>query len=733
MSLILGIALGSNAINDSGSGGPTPAALSLNDFSRDRALFDSGAAFTRDAATIPLSGTGTAGRVVQARAYSVDDAGATSTPWSDVATIDENGGWTGSFSVARSPSWFKAEVRIKDNLAVFAQSANRFGVGHVIAIWGQSEPARIIDTFGDSGGLPVPALVSEDAVQAIYPTNFDAFSFAHTHLTDATPGTVSLAHMANALLAERPNDKFCLVFQVRSGTGLTPLVDDANSGRNWSDDLTLHNYATADGQHIGMAAMSWFAAPRSYGSDFEERLFPVLFEKTADGSAFTVPGSQTLVGGTIQIDHAFTEMYDYANTKWIMHGPHRFEVTNDSGIQTCRDEVRSLAANVNDGGAFLPYGLEQLSYSSGYDAGGGVWSDSAHPSHNTVDGAPRFAVSLAQAVLQSSGLATWDLPEFDNCAWQPDGSYVEVWSSAGPIITTRSARAETALDNTYDHWTDVFGFSINGTPVHRAEIVSGRVRVYPITGSFISTDILTFGSGGATGAIEFPADLFAETWKNYPLVDVGQASLEGVPVRAMPDPAVLANTIVGTSTFNVTAAGPHFDQNTTGQKIGSGVSAVTIELMVRGVSGTSTDDLAQLTGNQLFFQTTTSGLIRVSVRDSSNTVLVGSTGLTGTTSFTEWNVMRAVANLPAGWAKLFINDVEVGQATFTSSTGLFNSNSRFLGLWNQWAGEVEYLRYWLSAEVDGSAPTTPPYAEISGSAAVVNAHPWKTAASADAT
>ncbi len=709
------------------------AEITLDEFSRDRAPFDSGAAFGLSEADVPISGTGTIGRPIEARAISTDDAGATTTSWADVGTVDGSGDWSGTITAPKSASWYRVEARVKDYTAASATMTNRFGVGHVIGIWGQSEPARIVDDFGDSGGLTVPAVVNEDAVQVIYPTGFDPYTFEHVHITNATPGTVSLVHMANALLAERPNDKFCLVFQVRSGTGLTGLVDDADASRNWADDLALHNYATADGQHIGMAAMSWFAAPRSYGGEYEERLFPMLFEKTADGSAFTVPGSQTLVGGTIQIDHAFTEMYDYTKTKWIMHGPHRFEVDNESGIQTCRAEVRSLAANVNDGGAFLPYGLEQLSYSSGYDAGGGVWTDTSHPSHDTSDGAPRFAISLAQAVLQSSGLATWDLPEFDNCAWQPDGSYVEVWSSAGNIITTRSARAETALDNTYDHWTDVFGFNINGTPVHRAEIISGRVRIYPISGSFISTDILTFGAGGATGAVENPADFFAETWKNYPLVDVGQARLEGVPVRAMPDPAVLANTIVGTSTFNVTAAGPKFDQNTVGGTVGAGVSGLTVAMKIRGVSGTATDDLAQLTGNQLFFQMTTAGLIKISVRDSSNTVLVGSTGLNYGVTFGEWNEAHAAINLPLGWAKLFVGGVEVGEATFTSGTNLFSSSERFLGLWNQWAGEVEYLRYWIEATSDGSLPVSTPYEEIVGPAAAANAHPWKTPASADAT
>jgi hypothetical protein len=85
-----------------GSTPPAPTnVVLLTAFSRDRTLFDSGAGFGRAVATVPLSGSGTAGEIVQARAVSLDDAGATTTSWVDIATIAAGGLWSGTITAPR--------------------------------------------------------------------------------------------------------------------------------------------------------------------------------------------------------------------------------------------------------------------------------------------------------------------------------------------------------------------------------------------------------------------------------------------------------------------------------------------------------------------------------------------------------------------------------------------------------------------------------------------------------
>lgn len=96
-----------------------------------------------------VRGTRHGREVVQARGVSLDDGGATTTPWTDVATIAANGTWSGVLTAPRSASWFQPEARLKSTPAVVSQGANRFGVGHALAIWGQSEPDRIISLFYD--------------------------------------------------------------------------------------------------------------------------------------------------------------------------------------------------------------------------------------------------------------------------------------------------------------------------------------------------------------------------------------------------------------------------------------------------------------------------------------------------------------------------------------------------------------------------------------------------------
>ncbi len=732
MSIVLGVAIGASAYADTGATGPEPASISINDFTRDKALFDSGAALGQNSATIDIAGTATIGRDVQLRARSVEDGGVTSTSWIDVGTADAGGNWSGSVTVSRNVSWYQMEARVKDNIAVTARTVNRFGVGHVIAIWGQSEVARIVDSFGDSGGLTAPTLITEDAVQVIRPTFNISDPVIHEHLTNTNYGTVSLAYMANTLLAERPNDKFALIFQVDSGTSFQQLMDDGMVGRDWALDKALHDFATADGQVVGIAAASWFAAPRNAGTGYEEAHFPMFFGINSDGSSVTIPGDYTwATGQTWHLDHSFAEIYDYSQTRWVAYGPHRFEVGNESSIETVRGEWRTMAANPNAGGAFLPYGLEPLSYVSGYDNGDGTWTDISHPSPYTVDGGPRLAQQTAQAILEAADLVSWGVPEFDNCEWQLDGTYVEVWSSAGPITTTRLSRGEPALDTSHPHWTDVFGFTMNGTAVERAEIVSGRVRIYPASGVFTNTDVLRFGKGGATGAVLDPEDFFAETWMNYPLVDMGQASLEGIPVRALPDPSLFENTVAGTSTFNVTSSGPKFDQSIVSPNIGSGHSALTFEARVRGVSSTSFDLLGALTGSRFGVEVGPAGA-RGYLRDSGNNVLASPGDFEGDMIFDQWNTIRVAADLPGGWMRMFVNDVEAASVTFSSPTNQFYASSRWLAFWTDWSGEVEYVKIWMEATPDGSTPASVPYEQITGPAAAANAHPWKTSGSAGA-
>ena len=717
-------------------------AISLAAFSADRILYDSRAAFGANSASVPLSGTGTAGRVVQARALSVDDGGATSTAWADVATISGGGGWSGSITVPRSASWYRPEVRLKSSPSITAQGANRFGVGHVLAIWGQSEHANITNSFY-SAGAPV-AVADAEAVQVFYGA---AGSPTRQFITNASPLTDACAAMAASLIAARPGEKFAVVLQAVAGTDPRALVNDSDTSRLWANDKALHDLATADGRSVGIAAMSWFASPGNLASGYGEAMIQLFTKKTLAGASVTIPGTITYTGGSFPADHWFGELYDYAKTKWVAEGPHRFEIDADmldathvtggalqsnlKNKELCRLSWRSMLASPS-ASMFLPLGLEPITYANGRDDGAGSWTDLAHPSA-TADGSPAFARLTVLGMLQAAGLTSWALPVFDNCLWDPAGAYVEVWSSSGPVTTTRLARGEAALPATYPHWTQVMGFQINGVPAQNATIVGGRVRITRNGGgTFIFSDVLTFGEGGATGQAKFPQDLQNATWKNLPVVAVAGTGLTGIPVRPMPSATVLANTLPANPSFTTVAGQLTYFRDlvawpTTGGKI---TLALDLSLQNAGVTVYPFE-----MGNQhVSLNITTAGLMRLGLTDSAGTALMSSVTI-GTMAWGVRKDLIVAIDLVARNCWVTFDGVTTAYALGTNTGNLASSSrrlrflSREITTGGNCIGTIYKAEVWVDCASGGGRPATDTNlranGRIIGPAAVANAHPWK--------
>lgn len=712
--------------------------IAITPFTRDKTLFDSGAAFGRNAASVPLRGTGTAGETVQLRLIFDDGA---STPWEDLVQVAPDGQWQGTATQARSATWIRPEVRIKSEPVTRQASTTRFGVGHVIALWGQSEIVRIRSEAHDlSSAAP---LLADDMVQAIFSDGAPVVK----HLTAADPHTAALAAMANTFLATRANDKVAVVFQAKSGTGIRALVDDSDTGRDWADDAALHAFATADGQHVGMPAMSWFASPGALGDLYDDSLFPLMTGKMLDGTPVAFPTTlNTGTGLEFTANHWFGELYDPAHTRWVPYGPHRFDIGEDmqsatvtalgaqqdnlSNKQQAREAWRSMVANPNAGTWFLPLGLEPLAYQNGVPDGTGGWTDGSHPADDTPDGAARFAQLTAHAVLQASGLATWQVPEFDQCAWEATGAYVEVWSSAGPITTLRTARQEAPLQAGFPHWTRVFGWQINGFPAERAELVAGRVRIFPVTGSFTASDVISYGEGGATGMVKFPEDLYAHAYKDIPLVDVGASGVEGIELRPLPNAAVLQNTLPASEpSFTTTATGPHFVDPVA---LGAGVSGLYLSLdLTISLPASGARTLATTTGNYLKLESLPDGSLRARVRDEDGIVKVDNfqTNAGVLIDSTRAEVVMNV-DMVAGFARVWVNGTQVMDETFVMGSGLLPGNRKLLLLaTNTGAYQVEAtifgLSVWKTAGSGLTPPTSAPYKTISGIASTVNGDSWK--------
>lgn len=732
-------------------GGSTPApnlgSVTLASFSADRVIFDSGAGVGLAEADIPLSGTSTAGEVVQARAVSLDDGGATTTAWADLATADPGGVWSGTITVPRSASWFRPEVRLKAQPSVAAQGAHRFGVGHVIAIWGQSEPDRIISAFHNT--TTPPAVDDPEAVQILH--GAAATPLRH-FVTNAAPLAAGAAALAATLIAERPGEKFAVIFHTVPGTDPRELVDDTNPGRSWAADKALHDFATADGQHVGLAAMSWFAAPGSLGSAYGEAMFPLFSGKTIAGATVTFPATISYGAGlSYHADHWFGELYDYTRTRWVPYGPHRFDIdaemqdathllggavqSNLANKQAARQSWRAMLA-LPAATMFLPAAVEPVTYVNGFDDGAGGWTDFSHPAGNTPDGIQAWARLTAHAILRSAGLSTWAVPAFDQSLWEPTGAWVEVWSSAGPVTTTRRARGEPALGSGQPHWTEVIGFQVNGAPARNTQIVAGRVRIFPNAGAFIYADSIQYGEGGATGMIAFPEDYLAAIWKNLPIVTIGAAGVDGIPVTPLPSAAALTNTLpAAAQPFATTSTGPYFLDPA---NVPAGTTQITFSARFRlaALPPTGSYILFAQSGGSFDVEVLNNGSLRVNIRDSAavkvlNNALV-SAGLGGGI----WYDLVCSADHAAQVCRVQLNGVLIATLPFSvAGTGFFASNRAigFLARNNatlQYVGTAETLRAWFAATGSGDAPATMPYKSIAGPASLANADPWKLGANA---
>ncbi|SDF16890.1 hypothetical protein SAMN04488567_3548 [Limimaricola pyoseonensis] len=742
---------------------PAPAMLTLDALPRDGLVLDTGAAAGRDAAVLGLSGTGTPGRVVQGRARSLDDGGASSTPWADIATIDAGGDWSGALSCPRRTSWLAAEVRIRDNPAVGAQSAERFGAGHVIAIWGQSEWDRMLNPFFD--GTAKAGVTHPGDVTHIYHGRSLSGSHAGTGAAGVRAVTVDAATaatadctsamiaMANTLSAARPGEKFAVLWQTLSGTSWEAAADDAIATRRWIDDRAVHDHAVPDGSgRVGAVIHSWFAAPGSLAEHYGAAAVPFFLGVDLSGAAVAVPGTITHTGGSYHADHTCAELYDYAHARLVPFGPHGFIEPADldsattlrgggtavrlANKQAAARSWRDTAALPALAGYFTPATFNATAVKLGHDDGAGGWTDHTHPDGGSDDGLPRLARFTALAALEGMGLAGWASPVFDNAAWQADGAYAEIWSSAGPITTNRIAGGLPPLGATFPHWTEVAGWQIDGVPAARAEIVAGRVRIYPNDGAFTDATVLSFGEGGGTGAIEWPEDARNALWRDLPLVDVGAPTVEGLPLRTLPDAALLASTVPGAAKFATTEAGPWFGSGAAGATIPAGTRQMTwyAKGRVDAFAG-GTRSLFHVTGAKMDLQVLSNGALRYSLTDTAGQQVAQTTTPAGTITLGVSYEFLLAFDLAAGWLRLFVDGVQVGASAAFATTGEMDParNMRLLHRisGDTPAGEWERLAIWIGqASADGALPGAAPHHEVTGPAATANADAWRQGAAA---
>ena len=500
-----------------------PTVLTMSDFSRDRVVFDSGAAFGLSSAGVARSGTADPGEVVQLRV--VTDAGVQVVGWTDAATADGAGNWTGMAFAPLGSAALRIEARLKRNTAVTASTINRFFAGHVIDVWGQSELHRsVLSGFTGASGVtiadPLALQVSfSDATNTAYGT-----ALTHIFLDGSDPNfTGRLGALANMLAAERPGERFHLVMHTLSQTGLRDALDDSITPRAWSQETAIRDFALADGQHPGLAVQSWYNADsNAFSTSFGDVWLTAISQLNPNGTAH---GRGTAMPGGFNADHYFSDWYDYAKTKWAMAGPHRFEQSGfDTTIQANRVGLTNAFTNPILSSRAVRV-LEPLNYQNNP-------VDPSHPGTSDIDGMSRFMALVGYGILQGLGFAP-STPELDQWSYNGTTDVLTIGSSAGPITTTRIVRGGT-LPSGRLVVDQVFR---NGLLVAAADvsIVSGTIRVANVVdGDSVAVGLGSIGTAGLA-AEDIPGALNDETWQDWPIVAGGLnwSGMEGLPVRGL--------------------------------------------------------------------------------------------------------------------------------------------------------------------------------------------------------
>lgn len=570
---------------------------SVADFGTDEIVFDTGAAFGRSQATIPITVPTTNapnGTDLEARSVLASDGTTVVEDWKVIGQA-AGGSCNGSFAATQAAGgddWILLEVRVVGSDQAPARMTTKCDIGHVVAVMGQSELDRLFITTGGSysgtftSTEQFPVIVGDATYTPDTPGNpVTGFTVTKDFIASGSGIAVKMQHYADAWLKNGVTRKVKTIDLTQSAHGRFQLSDDTEPNRRWTDFVACLNAAGwADGVRPGVIIDMWTNADVVFATDFMTAYKPFYTGIKADGSDYTLgdgitvetfPGTPGVDDVTIQHDHILFDLggngqglFDPAVTKIILchhrYDPYATDMDN-ALIDGSKDVVtdmwaQELIREAYDGlladpdlSQIMERGTEPLNYENGSVTGGGAsWGDQIHPGQGP-DGLQLFARHLAHAAMRACGVVPATVPEFDTVSFDPAGAHADFSWSGGNITTTRKLRGlADPSPAPGPHWTDVFGFEFNDIPVERAELQpNGSVRVYVPAAEAPadwSRDRFFFGRGGGSGVLLPIADPLEGAWLNYPVVDADSLGVAGLyddtaqstggiavrPLRALP-------------------------------------------------------------------------------------------------------------------------------------------------------------------------------------------------------
>jgi hypothetical protein len=590
-------------------------------------VFDSG--FFRvggdaNAASVPLMGTTDAadGARIEARWVAFNDTtdvatGAVGT-WQSAGTAS-GGAWSGTLTAPRNIySYYRPEVRVAGSASAPTLGPHRFVVGHVFAVWGQSNTIRTLGAFQGEQTVPDPVIdpralrvwIPDRTVSPHVPELF--FVNDENAGNGGEPIKAPQVVMSNMLAVARPGERFAYASHIQSGAPVPDVQDDTITTRLWSDEVVLHNALTGDGvTRVG------FAVSAAWGG----MALAMATGKDADGSPFTRGQPDPISGVTI--NYFWTDLYGTD------------EVTRVAALQTGNNfGVFDPWLAYTDNPAFpemLP--LQQYTYGAANDG---------HYVTNVPGaeyGSMLQSARLVTEIMVRTGLITSHVaPEITDWDYTSE-AYFEAWHPDFDITTAAEVRGDT--------FDGVLGFTLNGVdvPAAQAQLVdnaggSGRrgIRITP-PGGVTASDTIAFG---LTDPIGYSGSVTEDAVN----------AAKSLPVMLTSGPPAVAMPIVPRITFVNNLPQPLFftrPQEAPGllvdpNSFGAGVTGLTVQALVRL-------RLAEGGGGTLFDQAAR-GMFNLNQGSGSFTLnwKTGGSGSTSQVSF--WSDGEAEAIVPGVWTTI---------------------------------------------------------------------------------
>lgn len=639
------------------------------------------------------------------------DAQGNTTAWEAIGTADGSGVLTGTLvGIPRALNWYKWQIRKAAAPQEGGTTTGEFGVGDVLAFFGQSplDQSFLVN--------PTPRSLTAAEVLTVVSGNT---SVEHLPITLGDEHGDSLSYL-NDMIAETSDAVVMVVDLAHSGTGRAELADDSDTDRQWSDLADKVNHVRAAGTDISLIYETWHTFDiGALSADAVGNFLPFYTGIDASGTKVDY-GTSVLSNYTL--DHSLFDLsgdgrglFDETRTKMVMATPYgntfapmRNYFTGLDGLYKnnsrirfqVRDQMALLNANSDMARVLTQVGPYAIDVRG--ETGGTI-----HLENGDEFGRPHIlrtgvaAMLLANGVIADSyGATTENTPEITGATWTASHVDVTVSVPTGRQLTTTAlARGLAPLGTSKPHFAEVMGFEVAQGPLHDLlptgftaqveDASAGIIRITPESGSFEPGARIAFARGPSVPVFE-ESDKAAGTHLYMPLVTCGAGGgYEGLPLR--PNVEFLAQSIAGTAAPDAVATQPDlgFRAAQVGN-IGSGQGGqLTLEYVGSLQYIHQSQKLFTSGGSKLDLRVSREGEIRFLVKGNGGTTVFDETSASGLVHHgwtnTAGRMLHIVAtcDLAANTAHVWLKDetgafVEILTPSFTTSETEYDNNRGFI-------------------------------------------------------